>query len=344
MNILIFQEKLPHYRIDIFNEIGSRDFIDLTIVHTSKSNQSLSNKFKEIILPRNHFGPFKHVKGLENYIDRADYVVLMFDLKWSYLYRYMLSKKRKKIVLWGIGISSAKGLKQKKFIDIVRFYFVSRYKALILYSNGVANYYLKNGISENKIFVANNTIKVRKIKNIKQKPKDILFIGTINKRKKLEDLILAFSNILNKINKNINLNIVGDGEMLTQYKELVKEKNIDTRVIFHGRIESQEELALLFSTTLLSISLGQAGLSILHSFSFGVPFMCYNNAINGGELENIKNEVTGLITTEKDLEMDLINILNSPAKLREMSVNCYNLYWKTRTVEQFADKFIKAFV
>ena len=243
----------------------------------------------------------------------------------------------------GIGISSKTGLKKKKIIDSFRFFIASRYKGVLLYSQLVADYYINNSVDEKKVFVANNTIKVPKPKEYISKPKDILFIGTVNERKKLDDLLIAFFNILPEIDKDICLNVVGDGPMLDEYINLVENFEDPNRVIFHGRIESSEELEKLFSKSLLSVSLGQAGLSILHSFSFGVPFMSYKTAINGGELENIENLVTGCITEPDDLEKDLISVLNSPKELKKMGSNCYKLYWESRTVEHFANSFIKAF-
>ena len=99
MKIVIFQQKLPHYRIEIFNEIASLPNVELTLVHTSKACQN-SIKFKEIIIPYKSIGPFKVTKGLDMLIDNSDFTVLMFDLKWLYIIRFLFSRKRKKIVLW----------------------------------------------------------------------------------------------------------------------------------------------------------------------------------------------------------------------------------------------------
>ena len=59
-----------------------------------------------------------------------------------------------------------------------------------------------------------------------------------------------------------------------------------------------------------SISYGQAGLSVLQAFAFGVPFLTTENAISGGEKHNIENGKNGfLVKGKKNFKKILIKFL-----------------------------------
>src|SRR5690554_7564832 len=134
-----------------------------------------------------------------------------------------------------------------------------------------------------------------------QEKTSFLFIGTLNKRKGLEDLIIAFSDLIkkNKIN-DIHLNIIGDGKEKDNLIELAKLHSIESRVNFLGQITSSKEKEVYFKKAIASISPKQAGLSVLESFSYGVPFLAYKDAISGGEHLNIKSGTNGYLLNDKE--------------------------------------------
>ena len=54
-----------------------------------------------------------------------------------------------------------------------------------------------------------------------------------------------------------------------------------------------------YNRAIMSISLNQAGLSVLNSFAHGVPFVTMNNAASGGEKFNIVNNYNGIFLNKK---------------------------------------------
>lgn len=56
MKLVIFQEKIPHYRIELFNEIASQQEVDLTLIHTKGFVDEDKIKFSTIKIPVKKFG------------------------------------------------------------------------------------------------------------------------------------------------------------------------------------------------------------------------------------------------------------------------------------------------
>ena len=166
----------------------------------------------------------------------------------------------------------------------------------------------------------------------------------MRKRKKNESLIRAFGEILPHIDEKIKLVFIGDGEDMTNLKKLVQELEIDTRVVFLGKILDEKVLISYFKRCYISVSFGQAGLSILHSFGYGVPYVTSKNAISGGETYNIKNNFNGILTenSEKSLQENLLKVLSNTKFAKEMGENAYNYYSEYCTMKNMTQGFIDA--
>lgn len=336
LNILIIQNKILHYRKALYNELSN--YYDITVIHSGDKSLNNNDKYKEIILDKKDILLFKRQKDLENYISEFDVIVGMFDPLWlDILKTYIICKKlNKPFIWWGIGIG------RNKILNMIRIILARYSDGLLLYSKKTEDKFLKYNIKKEKIFIANNTFYIKdRVKCFSYKQKDILlFVGSLDKRKNNEILIQSFIDIQPYINKNIKLIFIGDGVE----KEKLKLMAIDVKNIeFKGKITDLEILETYYKRAIVSISLGQAGLSVLQSMGYGVPFLTTRNAISGGEIYNIVHNTNGIILEDiKLLNETLIKLCNNIKQSRILGQEAYDYYTNNATIENMAAGFQKA--
>ena len=156
-------------------------------------------------------------------------------------------------------------------------------------------------------------------------------------------LINAFSNVLTKIPTTINLKIIGDGHDFDLANRLITKLKLKNRVELLGRITETQKLQEHYKSALFSISFGQAGLGILQSLGYGVPFITSKDAISGGEISNIKHEFNVILceNNQASLEHSLIKYANNYDLCKDLGKNAFEYYTKNCTIEQMIEKFSK---
>ena len=94
----------------------------------------------------------------------------------------------------------------------------------------------------------------------------------------------------------------------------------------------------------MSVSFGQAGLTVLQSLGYGVPFLTKINAISGGEKTNIRDKENSLFCEDNidSLESILVEICNDIVFARLMGERAYKYYSKYCTIENMCQGFIDA--
>ena len=338
----LLDHSLKDYRIPFFEQLIHKGY-DVTVCHIGPINENFSKK-KQIISTRTQLGPIEYRKN--NKLNHNDIVIYMQNLRIINLWINTLNPFRKyKLLHWGIGSSSANGMVLKKnFISRLRNFLSSYSDAIILYSELPINLFSK--LNQKKIFVAHNTIENNlKINAALQKKDSFIFIGALSKRKGFDELLISFSNYLKsasvlKINK---LLIIGEGPLKEQIKIKAKELKLENNIVFCGKITDLKKKAEYFNRAIVTISPLQAGLSVLESFSFGVPFITFKNAISGGEHSNIQNDKTGFLVNSVAEITEKMLFLNSNSKDAEkMGQAAYDHYHNHRKIEDMALKFIDA--
>lgn len=71
---------------------------------------------------------------------------------------------------------------------------------------------------------------------------NILFLGRIDPDKGLHELLEAFEHLIVHKNYNLKLEIVGDGSILADLRNKVKELNLDNHITFYGAIMEHQEI------------------------------------------------------------------------------------------------------
>lgn len=345
--VLFITYKLQNYRIPILNIIGSQDDIELTVAHSAKKFDDSTNNFAEINLDFKKVGPFTfYDSNFKTLVNEQDVVVCMFYLQNLSFFKLALSRKRKfKLIFWGIGVraSYTSDFDTPTHMNKVRNYWARRSDAMIFYTQYVKDKYIKNGFSASKLFVMANTVKVNNYIEDSAARKDLLFVGTLYRVKKIFELLESYEEAKQISDKLPKLQIVGKGEEYDAIASWIKDTNNQDNIILHGAIYEESILAKMFTSSIACLSPGQAGLSVLKSFGYGVPFITHKNAITGGERLNISHDENGILFNEdSELTQILVDIAENRDKYIKMGQNAKHFYDTERTPQNMANGFIDA--
>ncbi len=238
-------------------------------------------------------------------------------------------------------------------------------KPLVLTTRGAdvkANKFLLNYIIKNCDYITPNNIhhaelfknlnkniktvpngvdtEIFKPRNIKKKPKTVLFIGWLIKRKGVDILLEAFQNI------KANLVICGSGDMEEELKSLAKELNIDHKVSFIGDKPSNE-IPFLYNA---------ADVVVLPSLSEGRPNVILEATVSGatviatnipGTNELIVHDKTGLLVptnNPEELASAINELLKNKRKAKKLAKAARkDLLKKGYSWDSTAEEYIKIY-
>jgi glycosyltransferase involved in cell wall biosynthesis len=347
IKVLFITGKLQHYRIPILNIIGNHTQIDLTVAHSGKLVKDAENSIKEIRLTENKaFGFTLHKENIYKLCCNYDVVVSMFYVqKLSLAFLAFKQDRPFKLIYWGIGVKASQSSKfdSDGISNIARNIIVKKADAMIFYTDYPIQKYVNQGNDSKKFFVMNNTVAISNHIKEEFERNILLFVGTLNKSKKIFVLLENYSEAL-KININIpELIIIGEGDDYQEAVEWVKKNELNNKIQFLGPIYIEKDLELYYKKALACISPGQAGLSVLKSMGYGVPFITTEDAITGGERLNIKHNDNGvLLKDESNLCETLLDITDNPLKYIRMGKSAQEFYNNNRTPEIMANGFIEA--
>ncbi|SDJ67782.1 N-acetyl-alpha-D-glucosaminyl L-malate synthase BshA [Sediminibacillus albus] len=153
-----------------------------------------------------------------------------------------------------------------------------------------------NFIDNNEYFYRENS-NLRKQYGIKDDEKVLIHISNFRKVKRVSDVIYAFSEIA--LNIPAKLLLVGDGPEYSEMYRLVKQLNIEEKVLFLGRQMNVADLLSISDLKLLLSEKESFGLVLLEAMACGVP--CIGTNV-GGIPEVIEDGETGFITELGDVK------------------------------------------
>jgi glycosyltransferase involved in cell wall biosynthesis len=192
-------------------------------------------------------------------------------------------------------------------------------------------YLPENGIVNLKESIIQRTIQLKKGDLC-----NLLWIGSIDARKALNILIEALSNL--KL-ENWQLNVIGDGSLMTSIQQLAVERHILNKITWHGHIPRNDVFKLLQTSHLHIItSLGEGNpTTIWETMANGIPTITLNHC----GMKDVICEKCGVkidISSYNQVVCDLANVLSdlisNPHKINELSkgVNecARNYTWEKR--------------
>jgi glycosyltransferase involved in cell wall biosynthesis len=337
-NVLILQNEIMAYRKAIYNTLTKR--FNLTIIHSGKISKKNTDSYHEIIVPKSKIGSFILQKNVFTEIKQGNYdvIIAMFDLHWikNILLLFFLCKTP--VIFWGHRYG------KNAIINSIRNSLLKKSGAAILYNDSEIVKMVQSGIARNKIFVAENTIHVENYEDCSQYPKSsFLYVGRAQKRKKVDELIRAFAQIIDEIPDHITIDIVGEGEENESLKVLAGKLKVKERVIFHGSITDNNRLKELFKKAFAYVSPDAIGLGAQHSFAYGVPVITIANGFKGAEFDKLNhNENAILYNSHNELKDILLKLISNVEFRKRLGKNAYNLYKNKLTIDNMAQGFIDA--
>jgi len=207
-----------------------------------------------------------------------------------------------------ISISSVRGMIRKeygnKFGKTISGIFtrlhikaLQRLDHIIAISNAMKEDLISEGISPDQITHIPNFVDVENInENIKaenpathiaESPMNIGYIGSIIRRKRVDWIIQAFSEIAktNSLSNSIRLHIIGDGTLRSKMEKLVSDLKIDQLTRFYGYIDNVTDL------------MKSLDVIVLTSISEGIPrvlmeAMAHGKTVIGPAIDGVKELIT----------------------------------------------------
>lgn len=331
-NVLIIQESVMTYRAPIYELISKE--VNLEVGYTVNNEIKVSS-FPIFQMPYRKIGPFTWHKKLNKILSKYDVVVFVPHLSLIRLISKVYFKHKYKMVTWSLGIHASytrlydltqpPSFKDKVFEDIQ-----DRADASVFYMPEPLEYWKKyRKINEEQYFIAHNTVAVAHCDNYLdfEKRNSILFVGTLYKQKGIGELLEAYSMAKQQCKNLPVVKIVGKGPEKDAIQQQINDMKLQDDVELCGPIYEEDILKEYFLRATICVSPKQAGLTVLKSLGYGVPFVTRTNAITGGEKSNIINGKNGIFYNSVEELAEIIKTTAlEPQKFCEMSKNAREYY------------------
>ena len=320
--IRIFQPIVPEYRVALFDGLGRLYGRRIDISSAKSMGNDMSYPLSDMQYNYSHsfrrLGPFLWQKGLSlKGLSKGDVIVICGDIhQLSSLWIALKAKFRGiKVVWWGHHVSA---LAKEKNVKI-RLAIAKRISDVYLcYTDAGIEYLEAHGFLHGNVFATGNTIDLDAVERAKKEwngvrkfsdKKTLIFCGVLREKVRLDVLLNALK-ILSAKRNDFNCAIIGGGPMESEWKKLAEDVGVGAFVRWCGEIRGQEKLAPWFLSSDLFVYPGRIGLSLIHSFAFGIPVVINDNKANHGpEYTAFQPGVNGWAFKENDAE-DFARVIN----------------------------------
>ena len=244
----------------------------------------------------------------------------------------------RKVIGWGLGSPPLSGplagFRQKSRIS-----FLSKFDALLAYSQRGADEYAALGFPREKIFVAHNSVSPKPTFNLQPatfKPTpSILFVGRLQARKRVDHLLRACAEMESKP----RLMIVGDGPERAALESLAKDVYPSAEFIGakHGA-----DLKPYFEQADLFVLPGTGGLAVQEAMSYGLPVIV---AKGDGTQDDLVRDGNGWQIQPEDygaLVSTMKNALSDTARLRKMGTESFRIVSEEINIQKMVEVFVDA--
>ena len=319
--LLINQNRIPHYRIPVYGYLSRYlyscgfEFIVASAGIQLGNPHPIEFQYAEIPLS---------VRSLMQFISRQriDVIIFWVNMRHWYLLPTCLIAKvllRRKIIYWGHGRDLADRKARIKNVAYATQQALS--DSIILYAEHLKKYVPER--FHRKVFVANNTLYLcypglppEARENVLAEygihtKKNIICMGRMQKRKRLENLVAAFSH-MNR--RDIGLILVGPDQ------DGILNKIQGESIYKLGPIYGEKKFDLLSAADVYCIP-GAVGLSIVDAFYCGLPLVT-EEGDESPEIGYLKDGVNGFVVPRKnipEMAQKLQLLLDNDALRRQFS-------------------------
>jgi len=347
------QRVLPSYRVSFFEMLAAACEGGLSLfAGLPRAGEGIINgrlQIADAVAANNiHIfrGPFYlcYQGGLIRWLENSNPDALIVEANPRYLatpaaVRWMHARGRK-VIGWGSGApplaGPLRGLRQTRRVQ-----FLNQFDALIAYSRRGADEYGALGFPRTRIFTACNSVSPRPTSPLPRRPpafKDgavILFVGRLQARKRVNDLLRACS----EIELKPRLIIVGDGPERRHLEGLAKRVYPSAEFVGarHGA-----ELKPYFTEADLFVLPGTGGLAVQEAMSYGLPIIV---ARGDGTQDDLVRQSNGWQIPPEDYDALLRTLraaLSDAARLRTMGAESYRIVSEEINLEKMVEAFGRA--
>lgn len=331
----------PHYREAIYKHIDYEfncDFYFGDRLNTTikKMDYNLLNGYKGELENVTILGSsFKWQKGVLKLILNGKYSEFLLTGDAYYLSNWVIAfcarLTGRKIYFWTHGLKRRGEFKSRIF----KLLFFLLGDNVLLYSNYSKDLMTNLGFPKKKLICFKNSLDYDKQLKVRMRLKKsriyenhfnndypvVIYTGRIQKVKKIELLIKSMSLLEQKKRLSCNLIIVGSDNENVNIGDLISKYDLQNCWLY-GSCYDEEIIGELIFNADVSVSPGNVGLSVVHSFTYGTPMITHDNFENQmPEFEIIENGETGAFFKEND-SIDLMdkisNWLSLPKEKREL--------------------------
>jgi glycosyltransferase involved in cell wall biosynthesis len=266
---------------------------------------------------RMKLGLIRLIKLLIDSKPEACILVISHSKPYFFPFLFFLKIIKLKVITWTHGLNLQK--KNSKISKLTHYLEHILCDGIILYAEHLKDFIAKS--HRNKVFIANNTLNLTEYnpqhinkKNILEKygintEKNIIFVGRIQKRKRIQDLLLAFDLLQNS---KYGLVIIGPDEegILSRLKKKNK------RIFAIGPLYGTDVLDLLSVCEVFCIP-GAIGLSIVDAMYCGLPVVT-ERVEHGPEIMYLHDGKNGFIVEKGNIQAlaDRLRLLLEDDQLR----------------------------
>ena len=248
--------------------------------------------------------------------------------------------KKKYCLIHGKEINHPKGSSLNKRVVKV----LNNVEKVIANSEYTKNLAIDNGVNKEKVIVINpgvdpaqelNKKSLEKVESLlKTKSPRLITVSRFDKRKNHEKIVMALRN-LKQIYPDIVYICIGYGEEEENIKDLVKELNLGSQVMFFKDISSDLKNSLIAKSDIFVMpsiihktSVEGFGIAYVEAAQYGVPSL---GGKDGGASDAISHDKTGLICDGNNLD-EIYSSLNSMIENKK-----YHVFGKN--AKEYVSKF-----
>jgi len=353
----LVQRVLPNYRAPFFSTLGKRCQGGLGVFAGLP-------KQREAIKSVDHLNNAQLTLGINwHFLNGAFYLCLQGGLlAWLRVWnpdvlimeanpRYIntpsavrwMHRNGRPVIGWGLGAPPISGF----FASLRRTrrqQFIQQFDVLITYSQTGAAEYARMGFPREKIFTAVNAVTPPPTHPMPERPEHlqdgkatVLFVGRLQPRKKLDNLIAACSTQSPELQPH--LVIVGDGPDRQRLESLAVKVYPDTT--FTGALYGDALEAQFLSADLFVLP-GTGGLAIQQAMSYGLPIIAAEADGTQGDLVRGANGWQIPPDNLPALTRTLKNALADIPRLRQMGHKSYRVVAEEINLEEMTAVFVQA--
>lgn len=349
--LALLQRVLPSYRRAFFEALAARCKNGLHLltgqprpseaIHPAGSLDGI-----ELTMTRNwHISQGKsylcYQNGVTRWLSGSNPDVLVAEANPRYLSTppavHWMHAHARPVIGWGLG-APGNGMQTG-----IRAKFIRQFDAIITYSQTGAEQYQQLGFPGERIFVAPNATEPRPSKPVPErlfKPDGkatVLFVGRLQERKKVDNLILACEMLPQSLQPN--LVIIGEGPARLDLETLAMHHYPETQ--FTGGVHG-DDLVPWFTAADLFVLPGTGGLALQQAMAYGLPVVA---GVGDGTQVDLVRPANGWQLAD-DTPAGLVKVLGEALSdighLRSLGKASYRIVHDEINVERMVEVFLAA--